>query len=94
MAAIEAIVSSGVQTLGDDTMDTVTFNRDCNEIEVWASGPVSFTVDGTDPEVGAPECHHLPAAGTRDKIGVPSSGNTVVKLIADNGCDYLVTRSS
>lgn len=93
MADHPAVRQSGTQALVADTVDRVLFDADCNVIEVWADGPLTFSLHGEDPVAGDPECYDLPVAGAR-QVNVPTAGDTEVRLIAEADCNYLVTRIS
>lgn len=93
MSAYAAITQSGTQALAASVVDTVTFDSDCNEIEVWADGALTFSIGPETPSVGAVTDFSLPVAGTR-VVGVRTAGNTRVKLIAVVGCNYNVTKIS
>ena len=76
------------------TVDTVTFDRDCDEVEVIADGAaaVYFTVDGSAPTVAGNNTHVLPAGAVgRRRVVVPTSGDTVVKLISSGTPRYSVS---
>jgi hypothetical protein len=74
------------------TVDTVTFDRDCDEVEVLAegSGNVYFTVDGSTPTVSGQNTYKVPA-GQAITVRVPTPGDTVVKLISSTTPTYDVT---
>lgn len=83
------------KTLVADTVDTVTFDRDCDEIEVLiASGTdrIYFTVDGSTPTVAGNNTHEV-LGGTALRVPVATSGDTVVKLISSTTPAYSVTGS-
>lgn len=76
------------------TADTVTIDRDCNEVEVIADGSADlyFTVDGTTPTVAGQNTHRLPTGAVgRRTVVVPTAGDTVVKLISSGTPRYSVS---
>lgn len=85
-------------TITANAIDTVQLARDFNQVEVTCIGLGSgvdlfVTVDGTDPTVGGRNTWrlvgHLQYPSSR-VIDVPTSGPTVVKLIADDVTTYSV----
>jgi len=83
------------KTLTAATVDTVTFDRDCDAVEVYKDGPaVYFTVDGSTPTVAGNNSYELPGTGEGAlEVEVPTSGDTVVKLISSGTPTYSVTGS-
>lgn len=85
----------GVQgkTLAKNTVDTITFSSDLDAAVVFSDGVAAlyFTVDGSTPTVGGANTHMLPK-GVRAvrQVIVPSTGNTVVKLISVGAVTYSV----
>ena len=71
--------------LAADTVDTVTFDADMRAVRVSNDGDASlyYTCDGTVPTVGGAKCYYVPA-GAVSTEQPPTSGATVVKLIADD----------
>jgi hypothetical protein len=94
MANYTAALSAVDKTLGASTVDTVTFDHDCERVEVLSDGAAKlyFTVDGTAPSVGGQNTYVLPAGAANSKIvQVPTAGNTAVKLISSGTPMYSVT---
>lgn len=71
------------QTLGAGA-DTVTFDRDCEEVRVTNVDGVAaiyFTLDNSTPTPGAKSTYWIPAvAGASRTEVVRTSGDTVVKI--------------
>lgn len=92
------------KTLTAATVETVTFDEDLDQVEIASDGrsAIYVTVDGTTPAVGGAGTYKIPAingaaASTRAVsriIEVPTSGDTVVKLIAAAAVGYDVARPS
>lgn len=63
-AYVQAAADQGVwdKTLAAATVDTVTLNRLSHLIAITTDGtsPISFTMDGTTPTVGAQAAYHVP----------------------------------
>lgn len=81
------------QTLTANTVDTVTLNADFDEVEVLNRDTTSliyFTADGSTPTVSGAGTYVVPAGGSL-KVAVPTSGNSVVKLISAGAAAYSVT---
>lgn len=88
----------GVQnkTLAISTVDTVTFGADVDGVVVFSDGTAAlyFTVDGTTPTIGGAKTHVSPAGvKSARRVTVPTSGNTVVKLISSGAVGYSVEAS-
>lgn len=85
------------KTLVASTVDTVTFARDCAEIEVLnlnGAGILYFTTDGSVPTVAGANTHLVPAvAGAGKRVDVRGAGATVVKLISAAATSYSVEGS-
>lgn len=85
------------KTLVASTVDTVTFDRDCEAVRVtFESGAasISITVNGSTPTVGGAGTYKLRAvAGASLEIPVPTAGDTVVKLISSGTPTYSVEGS-
>lgn len=71
------------------TEDKVTFDRDCESVEVLitvasaASDPIYFTVDGSAPTVEGNNCYVLlGVVGSSLEVPVRTPGDTVVRLIS------------
>lgn len=78
---------------GNGNGDTVTLNGDYDNVETInraASGDIYWTVDGTTPTIGAAGTY-IVRAGEALTVPVPTSGNTVVKLVGTASCAYSVT---
>lgn len=76
-------------TLVADTVNTVTFTRDYERVEVSSvdgTTRVDFTVDGSTPVRGQTGTHYLPAAISAVELDVSTAGPTVVKLLATAAC--------
>lgn len=85
------------KTLVAATVDTVTFSRDCDTVEILShdgAGAIYFTVDGTTPTVAGANTLVIPAAAGALEVEVPTAGNTVVKLISSGTPTYSVTGSA
>lgn len=87
-------------TLAASGVDTVTFARDCAEVEVLivtvadSTNPLYFTVDNSTPTVSGKNTYEMvPFAGNAMSVEVPSAQNTVVKIISAGGHKYSVTGS-
>lgn len=85
-------------TMTASTVDTVTFARDCEQVEVMKtdSGTASiyFTVDGSVPTVSGKNTYRVPGLqGAALKVTVTGAGNTVVTLISSGTPTYDVTGS-
>lgn len=84
-------------TLTGSSVDTVTFGRDCDAVEVTAvngAAAIYFTVDGSTPTVGGKGTFEVLAlAGWVTQVDVPTAGNTVVKLISSGAASYSVVGS-
>ena len=91
--ASHAAVTQAVGTLVAATVDTITFNSDCEIVEVWADAELTFRVDGGTPVSDDDEGYNIPVAGAR-QVRIPTSGNTVVKLISAGTPNYVVTKIS
>lgn len=85
------------QALVANTQDTVTFDRDCNEVRVvnlTGTAPIYFSVDDSDVTLGSKAAHWLPAmAGASVTVDVPTGGDTVVKLKSAGTPSYSVQGS-
>jgi hypothetical protein len=83
-------------TLTISTKKTVTINGHFSKITVInrnGAGEIWFTVDGTDPVIGAEGTYLCPAAiwaETVDGLGGDPGSNTVVKLLSSAACTYSV----
>jgi hypothetical protein len=89
-------LAAHAKVLVASTVDTVTFARDCDTVEVLSldgSAAIYFTVDGTTPTVGGANTNVVPAAVGSLELDVPTAGNTVVKLISAGTPIYSVTGS-
>lgn len=85
----------GVQakTLAANTVDTVTFNDDLDAVVVFSDGAAAlyFTVDGTTPTIGGDNTYVLlKGVHAARRVLVPTSGDTVVKLISSGAPTYSV----
>lgn len=72
-------------TLVADTVTTLTFDQDFDQVEVLnvdGAAEVYFTVGTTAPTVGGTGCQVLPAAIGVLEFPVATTGATVVKLIS------------
>lgn len=81
------------KTLVASTVDTVTFSRDVDMVEVLnldGAAEIYFTTDGSTPTVGGANTDVLPAAVNAVERDVPTSGATVVKLISSGTPMYSV----
>lgn len=81
------------KTLVASTVDTVTFLRNFQEVEIYTDGTASifFTVDGSTPTVLGPTCLYMPAAGSVRTVRVPKrEASVVVKLISAGTPKYSV----
>lgn len=85
-----------------NTVDSVTFHRDLEAVEVVSDGAsaIYFTVDGSEPVVGGEKTHALPASSSVRVVDTPSpegvravSRTTVVKLISAGTPTYSVARA-
>ena len=87
-------VGAQAKTLVANTADTVTIDRDANEIIVTAlntAGLIYFTVDGTAPTVAGNNTYVVPnIVGASKRVTVPSAGDTVVRLISGFAAMYSV----
>jgi hypothetical protein len=85
------------QTLTAATVDTVTFDSDCNSVEVknrsTGTDSVSFSVDGSTPTALGVNTYYV-GPGEALIVDVPTSGNSVVKLISAGTPAYSVTKVS
>lgn len=85
------------KTLVASTVDTVTFARDCAEVEVLSmngAAALYFTVDGSAPTVAGANTHLVTAAaGAGKRVPVRGAGATVVKLISAGATSYSVEGS-
>lgn len=85
------------KTLVASTVDTVTFDKDVDTVEVVSDGSAAIyvTVDGSTPTVAGAATYELPAdAIAVRRIVVPTSGDTVVKLISSGTPVYSVAEAS
>lgn len=91
----ERKIGAYVKTLAATTVDTVTFNDDCESVEVRSNGAAAiyYTVDGSTPTVGGSNCYELPAIPSARAVGVPTAGKTVVKLISPGTPEYSVSKA-
>jgi hypothetical protein len=83
------------KTLVASTVDTVTFTGvDKNTVRVHndnGSASIFYTVDGSTPTVNGAATYRVPAvAGAYSEVDVPTSGQTVVKLISSGTPTYSV----
>lgn len=79
------------------TIDTVTFSKDLNRVEIVSDGSaaVYVTVDASVPAVAGQATFEMPAGGmTVRELLVPTAGNTVVKLISTGTPKYSVAEAS
>jgi Chitobiase/beta-hexosaminidase C-terminal domain len=85
------------KTLAAATVDTVTFDRDCDSVEVeneTGAGVIYFTVDGSTPTVAGANTYRVSdIKGMALQVPVYSAGDTVVKLIGSAETVYSVTGS-
>lgn len=85
------------KTLVASTVDTVTFDRDCEYVRVTfesGSAAISISVNGTPPTVNGAGTYRLRAsAGASIEIPIPTAGDTVVKLISSGTPTYSVEGS-
>jgi len=82
------------KTLTAATVDTVTFSADLDQVEVVnedGAAAIYFTVDGSTPQVAGNNTYYLPAAIGGLQVTVPTSGNTVVKVISAGTPKYGVS---
>lgn len=93
MAEYDGKTQVADKVLVANTTDTVTFEKDHNEIEVYSDGTavLTFRVDGTDPVTNDPRGYSLPAQASTRTVRVPTAGNTKVKLISSGTPTYTVT---
>jgi hypothetical protein len=90
-------IGAHAKTLAAGTVDTVTFQRDCNTVEVLSidgAAAIYFTVDGSTPTVGGANTYLVPAVIGALEVDVPTAGNAVVKLISAGTPSYSVTGSA
>lgn len=86
--------------LTPNVVETVTFSQQVIPVEVISDGTaaVYYTLDGTDPAVGADQCYELPAGSpavdTRTRGVLDSSAPTVVKLISTGSPTISVQRGN
>jgi hypothetical protein len=84
------------KSLSADTMDTVTFERSCEYLEVVnvsGTAAIWFTFDGTNATVAGAKCYRVPAAAGASRTVRTNSGgaDTVVKLISSGTPSYDVS---
>ena len=84
------------KSLAASTVDTVTFARSCEVIEVLnvsGTAAIFFTFDGTVPTVSGAKCYRVPAAaGASRTVRTDTGGaDTVVKLISSGTPSYDVS---
>lgn len=88
-----AVGERGVhKTLVASTVDTVTFARDCDRVEVVnrdGAAELYFTTDGTAPTVGGNNTFVLPAA-LGSYVVTAQGGLSVVQLISAGTPAYSV----
>lgn len=86
-------IGAYAKTLAANIVDTVTFPRDLDQVEVLSDGAAAlyFTVDGSTPTIAGQATYELPA-GIKSKrtVTVRSAGNTVVKLLSTGTPKYSV----
>lgn len=85
------------KTLVANTQDTVTFTgADLAEVEVLSDGDADIYVriGSGNATVAGTDCHRLPAALGSTVLSVPTTGDTVVKLISAGTPEYSVSRTS
>lgn len=83
-------------TLVAATVDTVTFDRDCDRVEVLnatGTADIYFTTEGSTPAVAGKNCYRLPSAIGALRVEPDANGNTVVKLISAGTPSYSVTQA-
>lgn len=82
-------------TLVANTVDVITFASDLDSVEVASDGlaEVYFSVDGTTPASSSKTSYRIPATGGWNSVAVsvPTSTNTVVKLISTGAPKYEVS---
>jgi hypothetical protein len=85
------------KTLAANTVDTVTFGRDCDSVRVVAVNgleAIYYTTDGSTPTVGGASTYWVPAsAGATRSTSVTGASGTVVKLISSAASSYSVEGS-
>jgi hypothetical protein len=93
-----AEIGAWEKTLVANTVDTVTFGRDCDKVRVVnvnGAGALYFTTDGSTPTVGASSTYWLPAvAGSARTDSVPGGGMTGVKILSAAATSYSVEGST
>jgi hypothetical protein len=96
MANYPATLSAVDKTLVASTVDMVTFDHDCDSVEVLSDGAAKlyFTVDGTVPTVGGQNTYTMLAAPSTRVVRIPTAGNTVVKLVSAGTPMYSVTEAT
>jgi hypothetical protein len=80
------------KTLVASTVDTVTFSKDCDRVEIVnrdGAAELYFTTDGTSPTVGGNNALVLPAA-MGSYVTTAVGGLSVVKLISSGTPAYSV----
>lgn len=84
------------KSLAAATVDTVTFGRSCDVIEVLnvsGTAAIFFRIDGVDPIVSGTKAYRVPAAAGASRTVRTNSGgaDTVVKLISSGTPSYDVS---
>ena len=77
-------IASGPFTVAANTLWTVIFGADANEVEVGAvnaSGTVYVSTSATDATVGGKHCYPMPPGTSTVRLPVPTAGPTKVTLI-------------
>jgi hypothetical protein len=79
-------------TLAANVIDTCTFSRDLDRVEVLnrGSAEIYLTAEGQTPSIGGDDTYVV-AAGAGLLVEPSSANNTIIKLISTVACPYSIT---